>query len=58
MIVFQTMQSSELVEVSGDGRLLRPRLNPEHWPYANSSLRVNVAEFVPHSGLEDRRLEV
>lgn len=50
--VVQTMQSSEFVELSADGHLLRPRLNPERWPFLNSQLNVDVPEFVPRLVLD------
>jgi len=46
------MQSSEFVELSADGHLLRPRLNPERWPFLNSQLNVDVPEFVPRLVLD------
>jgi len=49
----QSMQDSEVVEISADQLWLRPRLNPERWaiegtaPNTFSSLKVDVPEFVP-----------
>lgn len=46
------MQSSENVELSADCQMLRPRLNPERWPFLNSQLNVDVPEFVPRLVLD------
>jgi len=40
--VFQTMQSSEFVDLSADGHLLFPRLNPERWPILSLQLKAFV----------------
>ena len=46
----QTMQDSELVEISEDQLMMRPKEGSDKWPISGpiiSKLNVDVPEFVP-----------